>query len=77
MKSRISHIKYSGAFTKSIFSLATQDFCTFRWPYVQLQAPKTAAYYISPIEIGVLWATITYVKSHSKAMGFRLQTDMK
>ena len=23
--------------------------------YVQIQAPKTAAYYISPIEIGILW----------------------
>ena len=31
---------------------------------------KNAAYYISPIEIGVLLAKITYVKSHSKALGF-------
>ena len=38
---------------------------------------KTAAYYISPIEIGLLWAKITYVKSRSKALGFELQTDMK
>ena len=43
---------------------------------LQIQAPKTAAYYISPIEIGVLWAKITHVKSHWKALGFSLQTDM-
>ena len=35
-----------------------------------MRATKTAAYYINPIEIGVLWAKITYVKSHSKAFGF-------
>ena len=43
---------------------------------IQMRATKTAAYYISPIEMGVIWGTITYVKSHSKALGFRLQTDM-
>ena len=32
---------------------------------------------ISPIEIGVIWAKITYVKSHSKALDFNPQTDMK
>ena len=32
-------------------------------------------YYISPIEIGVLWAKITYVKSHLKVLDFSLQTD--
>ena len=37
---------------------------------------KTAAYYKSPIEIGVLWAKITYIKSHSKALDFSLQTDL-
>ena len=37
---------------------------------LQMRATKTAAYYISPIEIGVLWAKVTYVKSHSKALGF-------
>ena len=40
-----------------------------------MRAPKTAAYYISPIEIGLIWAKITYVKSHSKALGFNPQTD--
>ena len=35
-----------------------------------MRATKTAAYYINPIEIGVLWAKITYVKSHLKALGF-------
>ena len=45
--------------------------------FVQMRAPKTAAYYISPIEIGLLWAKITYVKSHSKALGFCPQRDMK
>ena len=34
-------------------------------------------YNISPIEIGVLRAKITYIKSHSKALGFGLQTDIK
>ena len=34
-------------------------------------------YYISSIEIGLLWAKIKYLKIHSKAMGFELQTDMK
>ena len=38
---------------------------------------KTAAYYKIPIEIGVLWAKITYIKSHLKALDFTLQTDMK
>ena len=42
-----------------------------------MRLPKTAAYYISPIEIGVLLAKITYVKSHSKALGFSLQTDIE
>ena len=35
------------------------------------------SYYISPIEIGLLWAMITYLKSHSKASSFILRTDMK
>ena len=38
-----------------------------------MRAPKTAAYYISPIEIGLIWAKITYLKSHSKALDFSLQ----
>ena len=44
---------------------------------IQMRAPKTATYYISPIEIGLLWAKITYVKSHLKALGFNPQTDTK
>ena len=44
---------------------------------LQIRAPKTAAYYISPIEMGLLWANITYVKSRSKALDFGPQTDMK
>ena len=44
---------------------------------VQMQASKTAAYYKSPIEIGLLWAKITYAKSHSNALGFDPQTDIK
>ena len=42
-----------------------------------MRAPKTAAYYISTIEIGLLWAKIAYIKSHSKALGFDPQTDKK
>ena len=38
---------------------------------------KTATYYINPIEIGLLWAKITYIKIHSKALGFDPQTGMK
>ena len=34
-------------------------------------------YYISPIEIGLLWAKIEYLKRHSKALSFGLQIDMK
>ena len=34
-------------------------------------------YYISPIEMGLLWAKITYLKTHSNALGFELQTDTK
>ena len=45
--------------------------------YIEMRAPKTTTYYISPIEIGLLWAKITYLKIHSKALGFSLQTDMK
>ena len=45
--------------------------------WIQMQALKTTAYYISPIEIGLLWAKITYLKSHSKALAFDLLTDMK
>ena len=33
-------------------------------------------YYIGPIEIGLLWTKITYLKSHSMALGFLFQTDM-
>ena len=32
---------------------------------IQMRPTKTAAYYISTIEVGVLWAKITYVKSYS------------
>ena len=45
--------------------------------YIQMQAPKTAAYYIRPIEIGLLWTNITYVKRHSNTLGFDTLTDMK
>ena len=34
-------------------------------------------YYKSPIEIGLLWAKIEYLKSPSKALGFGLQIDIK
>ena len=34
-------------------------------------------YYISPIEIGLIWAKIAYLKSHSIALAFGLQTIMK
>ena len=34
-------------------------------------------YYISPIEIGLLWTKITYLKSHSKALVLGLQRDTK
>ena len=44
---------------------------------VQMRATKTVAYSISPTEIGVLWAKITYVKSHWKTLSFDPQTDMK
>ena len=44
---------------------------------IQMRALKTAAYYISPIEIGLIWAKIAYLQSHSKALGFNLQKDMK
>ena len=33
-------------------------------------------YYISPIEIGLLWSKIKYVKSHSTDFDFWLYTDM-
>ena len=35
-----------------------------------MQIPKTAAYYITPIDIVLLWAKITCVKSHSNVLGF-------
>ena len=34
-------------------------------------------YYISPIEIGLFWAMIAYIKSYSLALVFWLQTNMK
>ena len=37
----------------------------------------THPYYISPIEIGLLWAKITYLKTHSSTLGFELKTDTK
>ena len=45
-------------------------FPQFHYWNIQMRPTKTAAYYISPIEIGVFWAKITYVKSLSKALGF-------
>ena len=42
-----------------------------------MRPTKTAAYYISLVEIGVLSAKIAYVKSHSKALGFNPHIDMK
>ena len=44
---------------------------------IQMRPFKTAAYYISPIEIGLIWAKITHIKSHSKALGFVPQIDVK
>ena len=47
---------------------------------LSIYSPKinySPSYYISPIEIGLRWAKITYLKSHSKALGFTLQTNMK
>ena len=35
------------------------------------------AYYISAIDVGLLWAVITYVKSCSMALNFWLQRNMK
>ena len=49
----------------------------FEIKVLQMHPTKTAAYYISPIEIGVLWAKNTYAKSHSKALSFNPQTDTK
>ena len=37
----------------------------------------TYPYYISPIEIGLLWVKIAYLKSHSIALAFGLHTDIK
>ena len=37
----------------------------------------TFPYYISLIEIGLLWAKIVYLKSHSMALAFALQTDIQ
>ena len=48
--------------------------CNSRYsPKIKYSPP----YYISPIEIGLLWAKITYLKSHVKALVFNFQTDMK
>ena len=44
---------------------------------IQTRPFKTAAYYKSPIEIGLLWAKITHIKSLSKALGFVPQTYVK
>ena len=35
---------------------------------IQIRAPKTAAYYISPIEIGVFWLGIKCLKSATKLL---------
>ena len=35
---------------------------------LQIQAPKTAAYYISPIEIGVFWLKIKCLKSATRLL---------
>ena len=37
----------------------------------------TYPYYISRIEIGLIWAKIRYIKSHSKALSIGFQKDMK
>ena len=34
-------------------------------------------YYISPIEIGLLWTKIKYLECHSKALDFSLQSGKK
>ena len=53
------------------------------WPnaksdfYYSPKIKYSTPYYISPIEIGLLWAKITYLKSHSKALVFDLQTNIK
>ena len=36
--------------------------------YVQIRAPKNAAYYVSPIEIGVFWLEIKCLKSASRLL---------
>ena len=42
-----------------------------------MRVTKTDAYYIRPIEIGLLWAKIKYTKSYLKALGFSLQAEIK
>ena len=50
--------------------------CIQNFPYTP-EIKYSTPYYISPIEIGLLWANITYLKSHSEALAFNLQKDGK
>ena len=48
-------------------------FCSTYSPERKYRQP----YYINTIEIVLLWAKITYLKSHAKVLAFNFQTDMK
>ena len=57
----------------SYYQLCPSSLFSSYTPEIKYSPP----YYISPIEMGLLWAKITYLKIHSKALAFNLQTDTK
>ena len=57
-----------GMFIFVPYNIAYLNFL-IKWArYLQLRAPKTAAYYISPIEIGVCWLEIKCLKSATRLL---------
>ena len=49
-------------------NFAKKRFISIHELNIQIQAPKTAAYYISPIEIGVFWLEIKCLKSATRLL---------
>ena len=66
-----------GIKTRNIWKWHLYNWSCHFWEDYTDSKKYSTSYYISPIEIGLVWVKITYLKIHSKSLNFNLQTDMK
>ena len=68
----IDHLEPINKEARSVKQSANKNYLppqkSFQNNYLKIRAPKTAAYYISPIEIGVFWLEIKCLKSATRLL---------